>query len=393
MSLVLAHSSTDARIIARHATRTFAHATIAGLAGTLARCPRHAPTPLHRLEALANNLEIGELWAKDERNRFGLPSFKALGGSYAVMKLAARLESERLGRRLDIDDLFTDPAVGRDLVFSAATAGNHGRAVAEAARLVGARAVIFVYDGIPQVQLAAIAASGAEVVHVPGVYEDAIAACRSRSAKSGWTIVSDTSWDGYSEIPTLVMQGYAVLAAEMLAELPEPPTHLFLQAGVGGMAAAVGAYVDQVLGPDAPRLVVVEPAAASPIFASAVSGTLKDVPAIARTRMGRLECYSASPVAWTILNGIAFGYMTISDNEAVHASAVLAACGVHTSATGAAGLAGLMAACENVDYREALRLNSRSRVALVVTEIFDDAPLADGPGIAHPSTTIAHPKI
>lgn len=374
MSLLLANITPEARDRALDAARPFAPAATAEIAGLVALCPRHQATPLRRLDPLAGALGVGGLWAKDERGRFGLPSFKALGGGYAVMALAAGEVSRRLGRRVEVQDLVLEPAAGEGLVFAAATAGNHGRAVAEAARLLGARAVIFVYDGVPAAQITAIAATGAEIVHVRGVYEDAIAACRSDSAARGWIVVSDTAWDGYVEIPTLVMQGYAVLAGELLADLPAAPTHLFLQAGVGGLAAAVGAHVALALGADAPRVIVVEPKAAAPLHASAAAGALTTVPAAARTNMGRLECYAASPLAWSILQGLAFAYMTVSDDQALDACARLADAGLDATPTAAAGAAGLLAAAEDPELRSALGLDAGSRVGVILTEAPDTPP-------------------
>ena len=234
----------------------------------------HAVTPLHALPALARELGVGAIHIKDEGLRLGLGSFKALGGSYAVVRLVLDAASERLGRVVDVVALHAPDvrAIAAGMTFACATDGNHGRSVAQGAELVGARAVVFVHSGVSQERVAAIARFGAEMVRVAGSYDDSVEEAARVADKNGWTIVSDTSWPGYERIPALVMQGYTAMVREALRQLPEPPTHVFVQAGVGGVAAAVGGHLAVALADQRPMFIVVEPARAACVYESARAG-------------------------------------------------------------------------------------------------------------------------
>ncbi|WP_292239430.1 diaminopropionate ammonia-lyase, partial [Mesorhizobium sp.] len=219
----------------------------------------HAETPLYALPALANGLGIAALHVKDEGQRLGLGSFKALGGAYAVMRLVLEEAGKRFGREVDICEI-NDPklrAIAAQMTFCCATDGNHGRSVAQGAGLVGARSVIYVHAGVSAERVAAIARFGAEIVQVEGGYDQAVREVARVGAERGWKIVSNTSWRGYERIPGLVMQGYTVIVREALRHMAEPPTHVFLQAGVGGFAAALAGYMAILLGEGRPKAVVV----------------------------------------------------------------------------------------------------------------------------------------
>ncbi|RYF48111.1 MAG: diaminopropionate ammonia-lyase, partial [Cytophagaceae bacterium] len=200
----------------------------------------HRATPLHALPALAASIGVSSIHIKDEGQRLGLGSFKALGGSYAVIRLVLEEAGRRLGRTVDVSELATPEvrAVAQSMTFACATDGNHGRSVAQGAQLVGARAAIFVHSGVSDERVAAIARFGAEMIRVAGTYDDSVREAAQVAEEKGWTIVSDTSWPGYERIPGLVMQGYTTIVLEALRALPEPPTHVFVQSGVGGIAAA-----------------------------------------------------------------------------------------------------------------------------------------------------------
>ncbi|WP_292412948.1 diaminopropionate ammonia-lyase, partial [Mesorhizobium sp.] len=221
-------------------------AAMLGLAGVeaaerfLAARDSQAETPLHALPALAGELGIGALHIKDEGKRLGLGSFKALGGAYAVMHLVLEEAGNRLGRSVDVAELHGADvkAIAAGMTFACATDGNHGRSVAQGAGLVGARSVIFVHSGVSNERVAAIARFGAEIVRIAGDYDQSVREAARVAAERGWSVVSDTSWPGYERIPGLVMQGYTVIVREALRRLPKSPTHVFLQAGVGGFAAA-----------------------------------------------------------------------------------------------------------------------------------------------------------
>lgn len=341
----------------------------------LAACPSHRPTPLHALPGLADRLGLGALHVKDEGQRLGLGSFKALGGAYAVIRLVLEAAETGLGRALAPAQL-RDPeirAVAGRLTMGCATDGNHGRSVAAGARLAGCRAAIFVHAGVDPERIEAIARFGAAIIRVPGSYDDAVAEAGRRCAAEGWTVVSDTSWPGYERIASLVMQGYTVLAAEALATLPAPPTHVFLQAGVGGFAAAIAAHLHLRLGAHCPKLIVVEPERAACLFESHRAGAATRIREGEPTVMAMLECYEPSMVAWRILSRLTDAFVTIPDGRAVDAMRLLA----HATArdpsivageSGGAGLAGLLAVLDDPGARALVGLDEAARVLLVNTE-------------------------
>jgi diaminopropionate ammonia-lyase len=345
---------------------------------------RH-PTPLLALPALAATVGVGAIHIKDEGQRLGLQSFKALGGADAVLSLLLDAGARRLGRDLAPAEIASSEMreIAAAITVACATDGNHGRSVAAGARLAGCRAVVFVHAGVSPSRAAAIAAFGAEIVRVAGDYDDSVAAAAATAAREGWIVVSDTSWDGYEDIPLTVMQGYSVMAGEALDALPVPPSHLFLQAGVGGMAAAVAAYFAEVLGPAAPKVAVVEPERAACLFASAEAGRLVTVPHNQPTVMAMLDCRTPSLLAWEILASLADGFVTLAEDQAIDAMKRLAAplAGdppIVAGESGGAGLAGFFACLSDPDARAALGLDRESRILLFNTEGATDPALYAG---------------
>jgi diaminopropionate ammonia-lyase len=337
--------------------------------------PEHRPTPLVALPGLATELGIGALHAKDEGQRLGLGSFKALGGAYAVVRLVLEAAGERHGRSFDEADLSSPEvrAVAAGMTFACATDGNHGRSVAQGAALVGARSVIFVHGGVSPARAEAIARFGAEIVRVAGTYDESVVEAARVATERGWTVVSDTSWDGYERIPGLVMQGYTAIIREALAQLPAPPTHVFVQAGVGGIAAAIAAHLSLVSGPNRPIFTVVDPARAACIFESARAGQPTKIGHDEPTVMAMLECYDPSPLAWRVLERSADAFMTVEDEVAVEAMNKLARPvggdpAIVGGESGVAGLAGLIVALRDPQARSALKLDATSRVFVVITE-------------------------
>jgi diaminopropionate ammonia-lyase len=335
----------------------------------------HAPTPLHALPALATELGVGALDVKDEGFRLGLGSFKALGGAYAVIRLLLEEAGTRHGRAFDFDALQHAHvrSVAATMTFACATDGNHGRSVAQGAQLVGARAVIFVHGGVSDSRVAAIARFGAEIVRVAGTYDDSVTEAARVSANKGWTVVSDTSWPGYERIPGLVMQGYTAIMREALRALPAPPTHVFVQAGVGGIAAALAGHLALVSGDRRPIFVVVDPARAACIFETAKAGHPVKIAHGEPTVMAMLECYEPSPLAWRVLSRVADAFMTVEDAEAVAVMNRLArpASGdpaIVAGESGGAGVAGAIRAARDAEMRAKLGLNTTSRVFAVITE-------------------------
>ena len=327
-----------------------------------------AATPLRRLDALAERLGVGELWAKDERARWGLGSFKSLGGAYAVVDLAAKFLSERAGRAISPADIFAGRAPKAEaLTVATATAGNHGRAVAFGARISGARAVIFVYGDVPKAQIEAIAQMGAEIVMVEGDYEAACRAAAQACRAHDWIMVSDVAEEGYTAIPARIMRGYSVLAAEALEQVPEPPTHLFLQAGVGGMATPVASYFTNCVSPP-PRIAVVEAATVPCLMESARNNRQTRTPPSGPTNLNRLDCPTPSSTTWPVLRALAGLYIGVDNDTAAEAVHLLRQEGLSTTPTGAAGLAGLLALSRAPEFFGGFGLDSASRVLVVLTE-------------------------
>ncbi|MBB4188120.1 diaminopropionate ammonia-lyase [Sinorhizobium terangae] len=341
----------------------------------LAHRANHAETPLHSLPAQAAALGVGAVHIKDEGHRLGLGSFKALGGAYAVIRLVLEEAERRLGRVVEIAELHSPDvkAVAATMTFACATDGNHGRSVAQGAELVGAKAVIFVHGGVSEARVEAISRFGAEMVRVDGTYDDTVAEAARIATENHWTIVSDTSWVGYERIPGLVMQGYTAMVREALRRLPEPPTHVFVQAGVGGVAAAVSGHLALTFGDRRPIFTVVDPVRAACIFETARAGHPVKIAYGEPTVMAMLECYDPSLVAWRVLKHVADVFMTVDEQDAIAAMNRLARPSGNDPAivageSGGAGLAGLVRAATTPAIRAAVGLDETSRVLLFNTE-------------------------
>lgn len=335
----------------------------------------HKPTPLQSLSGLAGQLGVASIHMKDEGFRLDLGSFKALGGSYAVIRLVLEEASRQFGKPVDIGELDTAAVrrIAEGMTVGCATDGNHGKSVAAGAQLVGAKAAIFVHSGVSDERVAAIAQYGAEMIRIEGTYDDSVAAAERICKENGWIVVSDTSWPGYERIPGLVMQGYTAMLREAVAALPQAPTHVFMQAGVGGLAAAVAGYFDIVFGNARPRFVVVEPDRAACLFASARAGRLVKVDHDEPTIMAMLECYEPSLVAWRILARKADAFMTVSEEEAAETMRSLARPvagdpAIVAGESGGAGLAGFLNAMKDSEKRDALGLDANSRIFVINTE-------------------------
>lgn len=338
--------------------------------------PGFAPTPLADLPGLAAALGVAQLAIKDEGGRFGLGSFKALGGAYAVLcQLRARVAAET-GETPSTEDLLAGrhAEIARGLTVCCATDGNHGRSVAWGAQLFGLPCVIYLHAHVSAGREAAIARFGADVRRVEGTYDDSVHKAAEDAEASGWTVVSDTSYEGYREIPRDVMAGYTVMAAEALEQWQgPPPTHVFLQAGVGGLAAAVCGYLWQTLGAGRPRFVVVEPDKAACLFASAAEGRAATIGGELDTVMAGLAAGETSLIAWDLLRHGTEAFITLPDESAALCMRLLAE-GVDgdpplvAGESAVAGLAGLIAARRRAEIAGALGLDEASRVLLFSTE-------------------------
>lgn len=340
--------------------------------------PGYEPTPLRNLRGLAAQVGVCVVWYKDEAGRFGLGSFKALGGAYGVLQTLVREVRCHAGNR-EVSSRDLVAGKHRELVsricVTCATDGNHGRAVAWGAQTFGCQCVVYLPKRVSRHRETAISSLGATTVRVDGNYDDAVHRAHEDAATHGRIVVSDTSYADYRDIPRDVMQGYTVMVAETLRQLPEGkrPTHVFVQGGVGGLASAVCAHLWEFWGADRPALVVVEPDKAACLFESARKGQPVRVTGPLDTIMACLAAGEVSQLAWEILRCGADAFLTIPDSMAVQAMRLLAQ-GVAGEApivageSGVAGLGGFLVAMEQPAIRDELRLGQDSRVLLFGTE-------------------------
>lgn len=358
-----------------HLDAILSAAEFAAARAEISTWPGYAPTPLRALAGLAKSLGLGAVSYKDEGRRFDLGSFKALGGAYAVLRLLQRQVAAATGATPSSAELLAGRhrEIAEGVTVTCATDGNHGRSVAWGAGIFHCRAVIFIGAGVSEGRRAAIARYGAEVLRVPGSYDDAVRHAAAEAARNGWTVISDTSYAGYTEIPSDVMHGYGVMADEAFEQMPERPTHIFIQAGVGGLAAAVAARSWQRWGVDRPRLVVVEPMQADALYRSIAAGKLVTVTGDLDTVMAGLSCGEVSLIAWDVLRLAVDDVIAIPDAAAIDAVRLLAdgRAGdppLVAGETGVAGLAGLIAVFSDGAIARALGLDRASRVLLFGTE-------------------------
>lgn len=314
----------------------------------LKQCPAFSETPLAVAQTLA---PVSGFWVKDERTRMGLGSFKALGAAYVIARQAAEI----------------DPTPGtdtlRDRTYVTASAGNHGLSVAAGARVFGAKAVVYIAETVPESFAERLSETGATPVRAGSDYAASMEAASKAADENGWILLSDSSWGGYTELPHTLMEGYLQMAAEAARQCPTAPTHIFLQAGVGGLAGAVAAYARNVWG-DAPTIVVVEPDAAPALQASIEAGhcVFANGP---DSVMGRLDCKEPSLIA---LNGLARDadwFLTMTDEEVCAHLAAMADVGLATTASGGAGIAAAM----STEVRNALGIPAEARVLCFLSEV------------------------
>jgi diaminopropionate ammonia-lyase len=315
---------------------------------TIAQWPGYTPTPLRSLKQLAAETGVAAIDYKDEDARFVLKSFKALGGAYAVEKLVRENG-------------------GKPLTVTCATDGNHGRAVAWGAQRAGCKAVIFIHEGVSEGRAEAIRSFGAEVRREGKHYDDSVRRAADVAAENNWQIVSDTSWPGYQEVPKSVMQGYALLAAEALAQ-GTAPTHVFVQGGVGGLAAGVLSWFWEQQGAARPKTIVVEPDRAACLLATAKAGALTNATGDLETIMAGLACGEASQIAWDILEHGTEAFMAIPDDAAADTMRKLATYGIVGGESGVAGLAGFRIAASDPAMRAALGIDEHARILTIGTE-------------------------
>lgn len=343
---------------------------------TIRNWPGYAPTPLHSLTGLATELDVAQILYKDEGSRFGLGSFKALGGAYAVLRLLAQDVEKKTGQAVRDSDILagTYRSLVETITVATATDGNHGRSVAWGAQQFGCQCKIYMHAGVSTDRAEAVEAYGAEVVRVAGNYDASVRQAADDASAHGWFIVSDTSYAGYMELPRHVMAGYTVMTGEIAGQLPGgiPPTHVFLQGGVGGLASAVCAHFWQLFGAHRPRVVVVEPDRADCLYKSAQSQEPVAVDIQEETVMAGLSCGEVSILSWNVLSRGADDFMTIDDDLIAPIMRLMASgeAGrpIVAGESAVAGLAGLMAARKQARLSQALGLDDQSRILVIGTE-------------------------
>lgn len=340
-------------------------------------------TPLHALDRLARDLGVGKIWIKDESFRFGLNAFKVLGASFAIGKYLG----ERMGlpiEELTFDQLSSPEIKGKlgTLTFVTATDGNHGRGVAWAARQLGQRSVVFLPKGASPIRVENIRGEGAEAYVTEYNYDDTVRHAARYAEEMGGVVVQDTAWPGYEDIPRWIMQGYVTIMAEALDQIEasgeEPPTHVFLQAGVGSFAGSMLGYLVSRFGEERPFTIIMEPETAACIYKSAVinDGKPHAVGGDLATIMAGLSCGEPNTISWEILRDYADMYVSCPDHVAARGVRILASPlpgdpQVISGESGAVGMGplSLLAAREELkEMRDLLQLDTSSRVLIISTE-------------------------
>ena len=312
----------------------------------------YSPTPLINLNKLSHELNLNKILYKDESKRFDLKSFKALGGAYAVQKISKG---------------------DKNIIVSTATAGNHGRSVAWGAKRLGLKCKIFISEFVSDARGQAMANLGAEVIKVKGNYENSLIECIKQSTKNGWQIVQDVAWDNYLLVPKYTMAGYSVMMKEILDQLDNNEiTHIILQAGVGGMAAAMIAGIARYL-KNIPITIVVEPDSAACVLESIRSGKIEKIDIKRESLMGGMSCGEVSLVPWEILKNSVKYCISLPDDDIAKTMKLLGNGSfseekIIAGENSAPGVISLIASCEDQKIKKKLNLNSNSNVLIIGCE-------------------------
>ena len=318
----------------------------------------YKPTPLIDLNKLSKNYNLNKIFYKDESKRFKLKSFKALGGACAVEKISAG---------------------NKDIIVSTATAGNHGKSVAWGAQRLGLKSKIFISENVSESRAKDIASFGAEIIRVKGNYDDSLKACITQSTENNWEIIQDVAWQDYELVPKLTMSGYSVMIKEISEQTNHYITHIFLQAGVGGMASAVIAGVARYF-KRIPRIIIIEPESADCVLASIDNSKLTKVEIKKESIMGGMSCGEVSLVPWQIIKNSVNNCLSLSDDNIATTVSMLAKgefsndkiIGGECSAP---GIMSLIMSCNNKKIKQSLDLNEKSNVLLIGCEGDTDTTL------------------
>ncbi|GHU25836.1 PLP-dependent lyase/thiolase [Betaproteobacteria bacterium] len=358
----------------------FSHAELSRALAFHRSIPGYAPTPLVSLPRLSQRLGVKSLHVKDESARFGLKAFKVLGGAYAMAWHISELVGEDIGK-LPFEVITSDKvrnSIG-EVVFATTTDGNHGRGVAWTARQLKQKAVVYMPRGSSEERLAAIRREGAQASIVDMNYDEAVRMSATEAEKNGWLVVQDTAWTGYEKIPLWIMQGYGSLMLEAMQQLHEvPPTHIFIQAGVGSLAGMVQGMVTSAWGKDRPKVIVAEAAVADCLYRSSrnADGRAVAVGGDLATVMAGLACGEANSIGWNILRDYSTAFASCPDFVATRGMRILgnplpgdpAVISGESGAVTTGLLSILMQSPAHTATREALALNEDSRVLVVSTE-------------------------
>ena len=319
---------------------------------TISKWDSYNPTPLLLLNKLSKDLNLNKIYYKDESKRFDLKSFKALGGAYAVEKITKG---------------------NKDIIVSTATAGNHGRSVAWGAKRLGLKCKIFISEYVSDARGKAMQKLGADVVKVKGNYENSLLECIKQSTENNWQIVQDVAWKDYMLIPTLTMAGYSVMMKEIVDKIKnEEITHIFLQAGVGGMAGAIIAGAARYL-KNIPKMIVVEPDSAACVMESIKTGKIKKINITRESLMGGMSCGEPSLVPWKILKNSVNNCISLPDDDIGKAMKLFANASfsddkIVAGENSAPGVISLIASCNDQNVKNTLNLDSTSNVLLIGCE-------------------------
>ena len=325
---------------------------------TISKWQKYQPTPLESLNKLSNELKLKNIFYKDESKRFGLKSFKALGGAYAVEKITK-------GKK--------------DVIVSTATAGNHGKSVAWGAKNLGLNCKIFISENVSETRAEEMRNLNAEVIRVKGNYEDSLNFCKEESKKNNWEIIQDVAWPDYELVPKLTMAGYSTIIKEISFQTNEYITHIFLQAGVGGMAAGLVAGVANYF-KKVPKIIIVEPENANCVMQSIENNTPTSVDIKKESIMGGMSCGEVSLVPWQILKNSVNNCVSVSDKfvsqtVAMLADKVVCDISIEGGECSTPGITSLISCCNNEETKSALEMNENSNILLIGCEGSTDIEL------------------
>ena len=334
------------------------------------RLPGYEASPLRDAPSLAAELDLGRVWVKDESSRLGLPSFKILGASWGVY----RALEENIGGFEEwsrLHELAAQLAPHRPLTLAAATDGNHGRAVARMAQLLGLEARIFVPVGTAAARIEGIESEGASCEVVDGSYDDAVA-LSAREAGERCLVISDTSWPGYEDVPRWVIEGYSTIFWEIDEQLSgagvNGPDLVVIQLGVGALGAAAVRHFRRSGISSRPRMAGVEPEASACVLASMEAGGIVTIPGPHDSIMAGLNCGTPSLVAWPLVSRGYDTFVSVADERARQGMRALARAGVVSGETGAAGIACLLELLDAPEARERLGIDETTTALVLSTE-------------------------